>query len=41
MPQRDDEADTQTGWKRVYAVVIGSLVLTLLLLGLFSRYFSG
>lgn len=41
MPQRADDTDGNTGWKPVYTFVVGTLAVTLLLLELFSRYFSG
>lgn len=41
MRQPQDEADRQTGWQPIYTWVVGTLLLTLILLGLFSRYFSG
>ncbi len=41
MRHEDDEPDSQAGWRNVYAVVIATLGLTLLLLASFSRYFSG
>ncbi|MEM7503961.1 MAG: hypothetical protein AAF417_18095 [Pseudomonadota bacterium] len=39
--QADDEPDIRAGWRPVYTAVLVTLGLTLLLLGVFSRYFSG